>query len=113
MVTWSGERRMLCVTQSIVNRDNCFRAPSERFLLQNTDPRKSYGTCSGSSSNWTQFLDHVVTEGETLAGLSLKYNITIQDIKLCNKIWTNEGLWPGRVLRIPISEVSILSLEVT
>ena len=55
----------------------------------------------------------MVTEGETLAGLSLKYNITIQDIKLCNKIWTNEGLWPGRVLRIPISEVSILSLEVT
>ena len=101
------------MTCDIVNRDNCFRAPSERFLLQNTDPRKSYGTCSGSSSNWTQFLDHVVTEGETLAGLSLKYNITIQDIKLCNKIWTNEGLWPGRVLRIPISEVSILSLEVT
>jgi len=83
---------------------NLVRAPSERFLLTNTDPRKSYGTCSGSSSHWTQFLDHVVTEGETLAGLSLKYNITIQDIKLCNKIWTNEGLWPGRVLRIPISD---------
>ena len=84
----------------------CFRAPSERFLLQNTDPRKSYGTCSGSSSNWTHFMDHAVTEGETLAGLSLRYNITIQDIKLCNKIWTNEGLWPGRMLRIPISDVS-------
>ena len=34
-----------------------------------------------------------------------RYNITIQDIKLCNKIWTNEGLWPGRVLRIPVLEV--------
>jgi len=83
---------------------NLVRAPSERFLLQNTDPRKSYGTCSGSSSNWTHFMDHAVTEGETLAGLSLRYNITIQDIKLCNKIWTNEGLWPGRMLRIPISD---------
>lgn len=51
-------------------------------------------------------MDHAVTEGETLAGLSLRYNITIQDIKLCNKIWTNEGLWPGRMLRIPISDVS-------
>ena len=94
----------------------CFRAPSERFLLQNTDPRKSYGTCSGSSSNWTHFMDHAVTEGETLAGLSLRYNITIQDIKLCNKIWTNEGLWPGRMLRIPISDVSkpcTLDIEVT
>ena len=35
-----------------------------------------------------------------------RYNITIQDIKLCNKIWTNEGLWPGRVLRIPVLEVA-------
>ena len=51
-------------------------------------------------------MDHAVTEGETLAGLSLRYNITIQDIKLCNKIWTNEGLYPGRMLRIPISDVS-------
>jgi len=83
---------------------NLVRAPSERFLLQNSDPRKSYGTCTGSSNTWSHFLDHSVTEGETLAGLSLKYNITIQDIKLCNKIWTNEGLWPGRLLRIPLSE---------
>ena len=31
-----------------------------------------------SSNTWSHFLDHSVTEGETLAGLSLKYNITIQ-----------------------------------
>jgi hypothetical protein len=35
----------------------------------------------------------------------LRYNITIQDIKLANKLWTNEGLWPGRTLRIPVIEV--------
>ena len=43
-----------------------------------------------------------------LASYSLlygRYNITIQDIKLANKIWTNEGLWPGRTLRIPVIEV--------
>ena len=34
-----------------------------------------------------------------------RYNITIQDIKLANKIWTNEGMWPGRTLRIPVVEV--------
>jgi len=83
---------------------NLVRAPSERFLLQNFDPRKTYGTCSGGSSVWASFLDHVVEEGETLAGLSLRYNITIQDIKLANKLWTNEGLWPGRTLRIPVIE---------
>ena len=99
------------------------RAPSERFLLQNIDPRRSYGTCSSGSSCWTSFADHTVVEGETLAGLSIRwsksglaasmfdinycrYNITIQDIKLANKIWTNEGLWPGRTLRIPLIEVT-------
>jgi len=90
---------------------NLMRAPSERFLLQNIDPRKSYGTCSSGSSCWTHFIDHTVLEGETLAGLSLRYNITIQDIKLANKIWTNEGLWPGRALRIPVLEAGPGNLD--
>ena len=50
-----------------------YRAPSERFLLQNFDPRKTYGTCTGGSSVWDSFNEHVVEEGETLAGLSLRY----------------------------------------
>jgi len=89
------------------------RAPSERFLLQNIDPRKSYGTCSSGSSCWTSFTDHTVLEGETLAGLSIRYNITIQDIKLANKIWTNEGLWPGRTLRVPVIEAGTTSLDLS
>jgi len=92
---------------------NLVRAPSERFLLQNFDPRKTYGTCSGGSSVWASFLDHVVEEGETLAGLSLRYNITIQDIKLANKLWTNEGLWPGRTLRIPVIEPKSTNLDLS
>lgn len=92
---------------------NLVRAPSERFLLQNVDPRKTYGTCSGGSSVWASFLDHIVEEGETLAGLSLRYNITIQDIKLANKLWTNEGLWPGRTLRIPVIEPKSTNLDLS
>lgn len=92
---------------------NLVRAPSERLLLQNFDPRKTYGTCSGGSSVWNSFVDHTVEEGETLAGLSLRYNITIQDIKLANKIWTNEGLWPGRTLRIPVVEPKSTNLDLS
>ena len=51
------------------------RAPSERFLLQNFNPHKSYGTCTGGSSAWTQTVEHTVTEGETLAGLSLRLEL--------------------------------------
>lgn len=96
-----------------VSDGNLVRAPSERFLLQNIDPRKSYGTCSSGSSCWTNFLDHTVQEGETLAGLSIRYNITIQDIKLANKIWTNEGLWPGRTLKIPVLEAGASGLDLS
>ena len=62
-------------------------------------------------------------EGDTLAGIALRYqalivrgessylssfrfNITIQDLKQANKLWTNEGLWPGKSLRIPHIEVN-------
>lgn len=46
-------------------------------------------------------------------GNLIRYNITIQDIKLANKIWTNEGLWPGRSLRIPIIETSNTNLDLS
>ena len=36
---------------------------------------------------------------------SSRFNITIQDLKQANKLWTNEGLWPGKSLRIPHIEV--------
>ena len=37
-----------------------------------------------------------------------RYDITIQDIKLANSLWTNEGLYTGRILRIPVVESGML-----
>jgi len=92
---------------------NLVRAPSERLLLGDWGERRSYGTCSGGGSNWTSFSSYTVEEGDTLAGLSLRFNITIQDLKLANKIWTNEGLWPGKALRIPHIEAKETSLDLS
>lgn len=92
---------------------NLVRASSERFLLQNFDHTKTYGTCSGSSSLWSSFQEHVVASGETLAGLALRYNITLQDLKLANKLWTNEGLFPGRSLKIPVIEIQSTGLDLS
>jgi len=92
---------------------NLVRAPSERFLLSSINRGKTYGTCSGSSSLWSSFIDHTVEPGDTLAGLSLRFNLTIQDIKVANRLWTNEGLWPGRVLKIPVIEVGSTSLDLS
>jgi hypothetical protein len=94
---------------------NLVRAPSERFLLSNINQRRSYGTChvNSNTSHWTSFTDHTVGDGDTLAGLSLRYDITIQDIKLANSLWTNEGLYTGRVLRIPVVETGHTNLDLT
>jgi len=86
---------------------NLVRGPSERLVHG-----RSYGT--GGVSNviaFKEFRDHLVEEGETLAGLSLKYNLTIQDIKSVNKIWTNDGIWPGRILKIPVVESDSANLN--
>jgi len=92
---------------------NLVRASSERFLLQNFDHTKTYGTCNGSSSLWSSFQEHIVASGETLAGLALRYNITLQDLKLANKLWTNEGLFPGRSLKIPVIEIQSTGLDLS
>ena len=38
----------------------------------------------------------------------VRYNITLKDLKLANKLWTNEGIWPGRRLKIPVIEVKYI-----
>jgi len=92
---------------------NLVRAPSERFLLGDWGGRRSYGTCSGGGNLWTSFTEYTVEEGDTLAGLSLRYNLTIQDLKIANKLWTNEELWPGRTLRIPNIEPKETTLDLS
>ena len=78
------------------------RAPSERLLLGDWTSQRSYGTCTGAASNWTSFTEwvliggsvdepmtsiifctgdgsdllwcrYVVEEGDTLAGIALRY----------------------------------------
>lgn len=92
---------------------NLVRAPSERLLLGDWTGQKSYGTCSGGASPWTSFTNYTVEEGDTLAGVALRHNITIQDLKLANKLWTNEGLWPGKALKIPHIEAKETSLDLS
>ena len=33
-----------------------------------------------------------------MVGIALKYDITVEDIRRCNNLWTNDALWPGQVI---------------
>ncbi|XP_065573613.1 uncharacterized protein LOC136035639 isoform X1 [Artemia franciscana] len=59
-----------------------------------------------------EFIDHIVTERDTLQGLSLKYDCTfffqMEDIKRYNQLWSNDSscVRQKTILRIPIRQGS-------
>lgn len=46
-------------------------------------------------------IDHTVQSGETLSGLSRKYGISIDEIKMSNEVLQTKGLKIGQVIKIP------------
>lgn len=51
-------------------------------------------------------LTHTVSSSETLAGIALKYDLTIEEIRRYNSLWQNDNVWPGQKLKIPVSVAS-------
>jgi LysM repeat protein len=59
-------------------------------LIQKIDPRSSpIGRIS------RECVTHTVSSSETLAGIALKYDLTIEDIRRYNSLWQNDNVWPG------------------
>ena len=56
-------------------------------------------------------LTHTVSSSETLAGIALKYDLTIEDIRRYNSLWQNDNVWPGQKLRIPVTTASPTGVE--
>jgi len=75
--------------------------------------QRTYGTCgtipawsasfmSPTHSGLREWASHEVKSTETMVGIALKYDLTVEDIRRSNNLWTNDSLWPGQVLRIPL-----------
>jgi len=75
---------------------------------------RSYGTCgnigtpyvpspSSHANRYRKCLTHIVSDHETLAGIALKYDITVEDLRRTNSfLWTSNSVWVGQTLKIPI-----------
>jgi len=88
----------------------------EMLHLKEMGPRqRTYGTIAGNGafmpSPTRQFAVHQVKGDETLAGLALKYDLTVEDLRRCNNLWANDNVWTGQVLRIPVATASSSSNE--
>ncbi|ELT91332.1 hypothetical protein CAPTEDRAFT_224129, partial [Capitella teleta] len=67
-----------------------------------------YGaTNKGSHSpRMETYVKHTLVKGETLQGIALKYNASMEQIKRANKIWTNDSLFLHEFILIPVDRSS-------
>ncbi|XP_055777809.1 lysM and putative peptidoglycan-binding domain-containing protein 2-like [Salvelinus fontinalis] len=77
---------------------------------------RSYGsTASVAASLGEKYIEHRVTDSDTLQGIALKYEVTMEQIKRTNKLFSNDCIFLRNTLNIPVvSETSPfngLSLE--
>nr|2DJP_A Chain A, Hypothetical protein SB145 [Homo sapiens] len=57
---------------------------------------------SGCSPVRERRLEHQLEPGDTLAGLALKYGVTMEQIKRANRLYTNDSIFLKKTLYIPI-----------
>ncbi|XP_053537937.1 lysM and putative peptidoglycan-binding domain-containing protein 1 [Ictalurus punctatus] len=80
----------------------------EHGLLRG-QPAKSYGSLVTSSVSPVRqkLVQHKVQPGETLQGLSLKYGVSMEQIKRANRLYTNDSIFLKKFLSIPVLTESL------
>lgn len=70
---------------------------------------RSYGSLVSSSLSPARQrrIEHKVQPGETLQGLSLKYGVSMEQIKRANRLYTNESIFLKESLFIPVLTESV------
>ncbi|KAJ0056360.1 hypothetical protein NL108_006882 [Boleophthalmus pectinirostris] len=64
---------------------------------------RSYGsTASVSASLGEKYIEHRVTDSDTLQGIALKYGVTMEQIKRANKLFSNDCIFLKSILNIPV-----------
>ena len=83
---------------------------------------RSYGTCgnmtpyvpspSSHQNRYRKCLTHIVNEHETLAGIALRYDLTVEDLRRTNSfLWTTSSVYVGQTLKIPIIDGTAKDLK--
>lgn len=83
---------------------------SKTGLVNSAGTSRSYGTVKdssaysflGSSLSGVPCMNHPVEEGDTLQGIALKYNVTVEQIQRLNNLWTSDSLHLRPILKIPV-----------
>ncbi|XP_037093107.1 lysM and putative peptidoglycan-binding domain-containing protein 2-like [Pollicipes pollicipes] len=71
----------------------------EQWLIASGSQRK-YGTTSNLKPE--RLIRYDVQDNDTLQGIALKHNVTMEQLKRTNKLWTNDSLHVRRQLLVPV-----------
>ncbi|KAK5874229.1 hypothetical protein PBY51_019196 [Eleginops maclovinus] len=64
---------------------------------------RSYGsTASVTASLGEKYIEHRVTDSDTLQGIALRYGVTMEQIKRANKLFSNDCIFLKNNLNIPV-----------
>ncbi|XP_015231083.1 PREDICTED: lysM and putative peptidoglycan-binding domain-containing protein 2 [Cyprinodon variegatus] len=64
---------------------------------------RSYGsTASVTASLGEKYIEHRVTDSDTLQGIALRYGVTMEQIKRANKLFSNDCIFLRNSLNIPV-----------
>ncbi|XP_034050275.1 lysM and putative peptidoglycan-binding domain-containing protein 2 [Thalassophryne amazonica] len=64
---------------------------------------RSYGsTASVTASLGEKYIEHRVTDSDTLQGVALRYGVTMEQIKRANKLFSNDCIFLRNSLNIPV-----------
>ncbi|XP_041650855.1 lysM and putative peptidoglycan-binding domain-containing protein 2 [Cheilinus undulatus] len=64
---------------------------------------RSYGsTASVTASLGEKYIEHRVTDSDTLQGIALKYGVTMEQVKRANKLFSNDCIFLRHSLNIPV-----------
>ncbi|CAH0550771.1 unnamed protein product [Brassicogethes aeneus] len=66
---------------------------------------KKYGSTSSKHVTRNEnYIKHFVTQYDTLQGIALKYNVTIEQIRRANRLWASDSLFLKEFLLIPVQD---------
>lgn len=78
-----------------------FSSPLGRRVGYGTTPSTSLRSAAPAPRPPQSRVVHHVQPSDTIQGISLKYNVTVEELRRVNKLWANDSIWLRGTLLIP------------
>jgi LysM repeat protein len=66
-------------------------------------PNTTLDTATPIPEGWRGIIDYTIAPGETLIGIAIKFNSTVQKIMELNKITNQNDIQAGQVIKVPVN----------